>query len=132
MSGLLVVGAGPGIGTSVARRFGTAGMRVGLVARSQASIDAALATLAGAGVERAAGATADAAREPELRGALDRLTDLHGVPDVVVYNAGLIRADRPGELDYDGHRHAYAVNVLGALATAAHLAPRWARPAAAP
>ena len=33
MAGVVIVGTGPGIGTSVARRFGTVGMRVGLVDR---------------------------------------------------------------------------------------------------
>ena len=51
MAGVVIVGAGPGIGTSVARRFGTAGLPVGLIARSAASIDTARATLAAAGVD---------------------------------------------------------------------------------
>lgn len=123
MSGLIVVGTGPGIATSVARRFGRAGMPVALLARSGASIDAARAALAEAGVEQVTGTTADAAREAELRGALDRLVEQQGVPEAVVYNAGLIRADRPGDLGHEGHQQAYAINVLGALTTAAHLAP---------
>ena len=122
MAGLLIVGTGPGIATSVARRFGTAGMPVALLARSQASIDAAVAALARAGVEQVAATTADAARESDLRAALDRLVAQHGVPEVVVYNAGLIQADRPGELSHERHQQAYAVNVLGALTTASHLA----------
>ena len=125
MAGLLIVGTGPGIATSVARRFGAEGMPVGLVARTQTSIDAATGTLEEAGV-KAVGVTADAAREAELRAALDQLVDRLGVPEVVVYNAGLIRFDKPGELSHEEHQHAYAVNVLGALTTAAHLAPAMA------
>src|SRR5687767_13485325 len=98
MAGLLIVGTGPGIATSVARRFGVTGMRVGLIARSRASIDAAVATLAEAGVEDVSGTSAEAARAAELKQPLDDLVEQHGVPDVVVYNAGLIQADRPGEL----------------------------------
>jgi hypothetical protein len=40
MAGVVIVGAGPGIATSVARRFAVAGMPAGLVARTEASIDA--------------------------------------------------------------------------------------------
>jgi NAD(P)-dependent dehydrogenase (short-subunit alcohol dehydrogenase family) len=122
MAGVVIVGAGPGIGTSVARRFGQAGMRVGLVARTAASIESARAALAEAGVD-AAGAMADAAQGTQVTAALDALTGQLGVPEVLVYNAGLIRADRPGELGQEGHLAAYAINVLGALTSAAHLAP---------
>lgn len=125
MTGAVIVGAGPGIGAAVARRFASAGLPVGLIARSVASIDATRATLAGTGVQVAA-ATADAAQESELAAALDAVTGRLGVPDALVYNAGLIQRDRPAELDYRRHLAAYAVNVLGALAAAARLAPAMA------
>ena len=50
-----------------------------------------------------------------------------GVPAVLVYNAALIRADRPGELRYAQHQSAYAINVLGAITSATHLAPQMAK-----
>lgn len=126
MAGVVIVGTGPGIATSVARRFGAAGLPVALLARSRASIETATAALAAAGVTNVTGATADAAREAELVAALDRLAGRAGVPEALVYNAGLIRADRPGELSHALHQEAYAINVLGALTAAAHLAPRMA------
>jgi NAD(P)-dependent dehydrogenase (short-subunit alcohol dehydrogenase family) len=49
-----------------------------------------------------------------LRAAVER----HGVPEVVVYNVGLIQADAPGELTTEQHQYAYSINVLGALTTA--------------
>ena len=125
MPGAFIVGAGQGIGTSVARRFATAGMPVGLISRTAASIDTARAALAAADVA-VAGATADAAREDQLKAALDALSWQLGVPEALVYNAGLIRRDRPGELSRQQHFAAYAVNVLGALTAAVHLAPAMA------
>jgi NAD(P)-dependent dehydrogenase (short-subunit alcohol dehydrogenase family) len=122
MAAVLIVGAGPGIGASVARRFGTAGLPVGFIARSAAGIDSARATLAAAGLE-AAGAIADAGQEAQLTAALDALVGQLGVPQVLVYNAGLVRTDRPGELSRQQYLDAYAVNVLGALTSAVHLAP---------
>jgi NAD(P)-dependent dehydrogenase (short-subunit alcohol dehydrogenase family) len=126
MAGAVIVGTGPGLGTSVARRFGTTGMRVGLIARSQASIHATGAELDAAGVTSVP-AIADATREGQLTAALDALTRELGVPEVLVYNAALIRRDRPGELSHRQHSNAYAVNVLGALTSATHLAPAMAR-----
>jgi len=52
MAGAVIIGVGPGIGTSVARRFATAGMPLGLIARTAATVDAAraaVAAMAGAG-----------------------------------------------------------------------------------
>jgi NAD(P)-dependent dehydrogenase (short-subunit alcohol dehydrogenase family) len=125
MPGVLIVGTGPGIATSVASRFGVSGMPVGLVARSQESIDRACASLAQMGVD-AIGTTADAAQEAQLKTALDILVGTLGVPDVLVYNAGLIQYDRPGELGHERHLAAYATNVLGALTAVSHLAPAMA------
>ena len=125
MTGVVIVGAGPGIATSVARRFAAAGMPAGLIARTEASIDATRQALAGTGVA-VAGATADAGQDDELTRALDILTGQLGVPDALVYNAGLIRRDRPGELDRQQHVTAYAINVLGAMTAAVHVAPAMA------
>src|SRR4029077_4439679 len=50
-----------------------------------------------------AGATADAGQDDQLTAALDALTGRLGVPEALVYNAGLIRRDRPGELSREQH-----------------------------
>src|SRR5512135_3560014 len=124
---VFIIGAGPGIGTSVARRFAAAGMPAGLIARTAATVDAARAavTAAAPGVP-VADAIADAGQDDQLTAALDALTGRLGVPAALVYNAGLIRRDRPGELDRERHLAAYAINVLGALTAAVHLAPAMA------
>jgi NAD(P)-dependent dehydrogenase (short-subunit alcohol dehydrogenase family) len=121
----LIIGAGPGIGTAVARRFAREGLPVTVVARSRETVDRAVAAVEAAGAETL-GLRADAADERALRGALDQAADAHGLPDVLVYNAGLIRADRPGELSVREHQEAWAINVVGAITAAGHLAPRMA------
>jgi short-subunit dehydrogenase len=125
MAGVVIVGAGPGIATSVARRFAAGGMPVGLVARTEASIDATREALAATNVA-VAGATADAGQDDQLTAALDILTWQLGVPSALIYNAGLIRHDRPGELSREQYLTAYAVNVLGAMTAAVHVAPAMA------
>ncbi len=126
MAGAIVIGAGPGIGVSVARRFAREGLPVGVVARSRRTVDDALAAVTAAGVP-AVGVTADVADEQLLRKGLDELTGELGVPDVVVYNAAVIQRDGLGELDAAGHLDAWAVNVVGAITTAAHVLPGMAQ-----
>jgi NAD(P)-dependent dehydrogenase (short-subunit alcohol dehydrogenase family) len=122
VAGAIVIGAGSGIGAAVVRRLAREGMQVGAIARSQATVDHALATLNGNGF----GVTADVTDEAGLRGALDAIITRHGVPDVLVYNAALIQSDPFGALSPQGHLDAYAVNVVGAITAIAHVAPRMA------
>src|SRR3954469_2910667 len=96
MTSVAIVGAGPGIGASVARRFAREGLAVGLIARSPQTIEATRATLPGGA--RSTAAVADAADEVAMRAALDAVAAELGPIGVLVYNAGLIRQDVPGEL----------------------------------
>ncbi|GIH77185.1 SDR family NAD(P)-dependent oxidoreductase [Planobispora longispora] len=125
MSGAVIIGAGPGIGQAVARRFAREGMPITLVARSDRTLRAAAEAVAPSGVPVVAFA-ADGADREALRAALDGAAAEHGLPDVVVYNAAIIQADAPGELSVRGHLEAWAVNVVGALNAAAHVAPAMA------
>lgn len=124
MSTVFVIGAGPGIGTAVARRFAREGFDVGLLARSPGTLSRAASSVGSA--TRVATAAADVTDEAALHAALARLVEDLGVPDVLVYNAAVIRADGIGDLDAAGHRDAWAVNVVGAISTAAFLLPRMA------
>ncbi len=142
MSGAVVIGAGPAIGQAVARRFARAGMPVALIARSRRTVDEGARALgttggapeAGAGTRaggehgaRVAALTADVSDEAALRAALDAAADRFAPPDVVVYNAAIVRPDRVGELSARDHLDACAVNVVGAHTAAAHVAPAMAR-----
>lgn len=120
MAGAVVIGAGPGIGQSVARRFAAEGLPVALVARRRETMSA----MDGAA---ALALAADSTDETALRAALDQAAQELGPPEVVVYNAALIQADAPGELSVRAHQDAWAVNVVGALNAAAHVAPAMAR-----
>jgi NAD(P)-dependent dehydrogenase (short-subunit alcohol dehydrogenase family) len=125
MPAVIVIGAGPGIGASVARRFAREGFDVGVIARSRATVDAALASVAET-APTARGAIADAADEDALRRALDELMGEIGVPDALVYNAALIRGDSIADLKTAEHLEAWSVNVVGAIHAAAHVLPRMA------
>jgi NAD(P)-dependent dehydrogenase (short-subunit alcohol dehydrogenase family) len=120
-----LIGAGPGIGRSVARRFAEEGFDIGLVARSSRSLDAVARDVSESGT-RPVGVTADAADEAGLRDALDHLERELGTPEIVVYNAAVIQWDALGDLTLREHLDAWAVNVGGAITAAAHLGPRMA------
>lgn len=80
----VVIGAGPGLGMSIAHRFGRAGYAVALVSRGAARHAAYLAALADAGVEAAAFA-ADVRDRDALLGALAAVTERFGRIDTVYY-----------------------------------------------
>ena len=103
----LIVGAGPGISASAARRFAAAGLKVGLAARSVEK----LAPLAGEiGAETFAVDASDPAGVARL---FEEADGRIGEPDVVLYNAsGRVRG-RIVELDPDAVRQALAVSAFG-------------------
>ncbi|MCX4750548.1 SDR family NAD(P)-dependent oxidoreductase [Kitasatospora sp. NBC_01287] len=126
MPGLVIVGAGPGLGAAVAARFGREGLPVAAIARSQA-VDEVAATVGTRTSVPVLALRADSSDRAALHAALDIAVDAHGVPDVLVYNAAIIRSDRPGELNTQQHLDAWSVNVLGAMDAVTHLAPQMAR-----
>lgn len=125
MHGAVIIGAGPGIGRAVARRFARERLPVALIARGERTLREAAEAVAPSGVPVAT-RVADSTDEDGLRTALDEVSAELGPPDAVVYNAALIQADAPGGLPAGAHLDAWAVNVIGALTAAAHVAPAMA------
>lgn len=81
---IAVFGAGPGMGRSVARRFGREGFQVALVARNPARLDAFTGELAADGIT-AAGFTGDLADRDALPGMIEAITARLGPIDVLEY-----------------------------------------------
>ena len=125
MAGAIIIGVGPGIGLSVARRFAREGMPVSVLALSRGTVDAAADALR-ADSKDVTGLVADVADEAALRAALDAAAGRNGAPDVLVYNAGVVRRDRLGDLSAAELLATWAVNVGGAVTTAAYAGPRMA------
>lgn len=83
----VIVGAGPGLGAALGRRFARASMNVVLACRRPGRIDTLAAEFSGIGhcvQARACDASDEAAVEKLFEGVAEDF----GVPDVVVYNAG--------------------------------------------
>ena len=119
MGTIVVFGAGPGLGMSIAHRFGREGHRVALVSRGDARHAGYLADLAARGVEAAA-YTADVRDPASLTAAIEAIGD----PEIVYYGpAALDPADHPTpitEADSDAVRQAMtwvyaAVDVVQAV-----------------
>jgi NADP-dependent 3-hydroxy acid dehydrogenase YdfG len=79
---LLVVGAGPGVGAAVARRFGREGHAVGLVARNRDRLDTMARQLQDDGIT-AAFATGDVRDASAVRDAIDALEARLGPAEVL-------------------------------------------------
>ncbi len=124
MPGAIIIGAGPGIGASVAQRLAREGLAVAVIARSDATVASVLSALTDA---ETLAVSVDVTDEVALRAALDRVVDRFGIPDLLVYNAALIQWDSFGELTAQQHLAAWAVNVVGAITAVAHLGPRMAQ-----
>ncbi|MFD8870549.1 SDR family NAD(P)-dependent oxidoreductase [Streptomyces sp. NPDC059590] len=90
MPTIAIVGAGPGLGLSIARVFGGHGFDVALVSRSKDKLDALVAELAEAGIA-AEGFPADVADSAQLATALERAIARFGRIDVLEFSphAGL-------------------------------------------
>ncbi len=121
---VLVVGAGPGIGAAVARRFGREGYRVGLVARDCGRLDLLVHELEAAGVHAAA-AAADARRPEHLQVAVRELAVRLGPARVLCFSplpdVGLIKPvldTSPQDL-----LASLELNVVGAAAAVAQVLP---------
>jgi NAD(P)-dependent dehydrogenase (short-subunit alcohol dehydrogenase family) len=82
---IAVVGAGPGLGLAIARRFGREGFQVALISRTQSKLDALAAELAADGIE-AAGFAGDVLDRPSLRAAVDAAAERFGRIDVLEYS----------------------------------------------
>ena len=113
---LLLIGAGPGVGASVIRRFGREGFRSTLIARGETIEQLATELRSdGLGIEAM---SLDIADLDGYRAALDRIFRAPGAPGVIVYNAAL---PDPGEIldtSVERLRTAYDVDVIGAVVAA--------------
>ncbi|GAB6902556.1 SDR family NAD(P)-dependent oxidoreductase [Kineosporia succinea] len=90
MTTLAIVGAGPGVGAAVARRFGAEGFDVALISRTSARLDALAAELAAEGI-RARGFAADVTAPDSVAVALNRAADVFGPIDVLQYSPSVDR-----------------------------------------
>jgi short-subunit dehydrogenase len=119
---LLLVGAGPGLGIAIARRFGVGGYGITLVARDTDRLDELADNLADTGAEIDT-FSADASDPEGLRARMSALYRRHGAPGLVIYNAVMGAPDQLLSSSVAHLQEAYAVDVIGAIVVAQVAAP---------
>ncbi|HWF16995.1 MAG TPA: SDR family NAD(P)-dependent oxidoreductase [Acidimicrobiales bacterium] len=119
---LLLVGAGPGLGMAVARRFADEGYRVTLVARSTDGLRDLAASLADTGAQIDTIA-ADASDSEGLRARMADLYNEQGAPGLIIYNAVVGAPDTLLSSSVEHLHTAYAVDVIGAIVVTQVAAP---------
>jgi short-subunit dehydrogenase len=119
---LLLVGAGPGLGMAVARRFAGGGYRVTLVARSTDGLRDLADGLADTGAQIDT-IVADVSDAEGLRARMTELYDEQGAPGVIIYNAVMGAPDTLLSSSAEHLQTAYAVDVIGAIVVTQVAAP---------
>ena len=112
---IVVVGAGPGIGNAVARRFGKGGYEVVLISRNQRNLD----TYKEKFEELQIPVSVYAADVTDIKGydeTIERIRADHGDPNVVVYNVGITAKEEEPFPVADVMSH-FAADVAGAYET---------------
>jgi short-subunit dehydrogenase len=119
---LLLVGAGPGLGLAVARRFAVGGYRVTLVARSASGLGGLTGSLSDTGAE--IGTIGADASDPEgMRARMTQLYHGEGAPGLIIYNAVMGAPDHLLSASVEHLQAAYAVDVISAIVVAQVAAP---------
>lgn len=114
-----VVGAGPGIGAAVARRFAREGFRVGLIGRHAETLEPIARELQGAVV-----APADAGDAASLAAAFARIREQAGDPSVLVYNTpGPFKMAGILEISSEEFESAWRASAFGAFHAAREVLP---------
>jgi len=119
---LLLIGAGPGLGMAIARRFAVGGYRVTLVARSADRLGDLADSLSETGAEIGT-VEADAGDPEGLRARMTELYRGEGAPGVIIYNAVMGAPDQLLTANPAHLQAAYAVDVIGAIVVAQVVAP---------
>ena len=117
---ILVVGAGPGVSASVARRFAREGYDAALLGREEDAVATLAAELRARGV-RVETRVADVTDVEGARAALTGLAQTHGRVDVLHFNPSAFREKDPLELEVGELLEDVALGV-GALLTAVQAA----------
>lgn len=113
---IAIIGAGPGVAMAIARRFGSNGFNVALLARSEAKLSSLVASLNAEGIAAAA-FTADVMDRAGLAQALQQVIRHFGSIDVLEYGpAPSMETMRTvAATDADAATYQFEFNVLGAI-----------------
>jgi NAD(P)-dependent dehydrogenase (short-subunit alcohol dehydrogenase family) len=118
---LLLIGAGPGVGAAIARRFGREGFRATLISRGE-GLDATAASLRDEGMD-VSPLVSDVEDLEGYRATLRTLYEAPDAPGVLVYNASMLVPDGILTSTVEHLREAHDIDVIGAVVAAQIAAP---------
>ncbi|CAN5416619.1 SDR family NAD(P)-dependent oxidoreductase [soil metagenome] len=120
MATCVILGAGKGIGQSVAKQFKSRGYHIALCARNQEK----LAELAQELGEDSSTWAVDVATAENLKQVLAEIASKHGEIEVLIYNAYSAEPGKGSTLDVEKFNQSLFVNASGALVAAQAVAPK--------
>jgi len=125
MPTIAIIGAGPGLGLALARRFGREGFAVALIARNPATLETLVSDLDARGI-RAAAFVADAGDPAAIGRALDDARSRFGSVDVLEfspYSAGPGSMVSPVDVTLEALRPVVESHLYGAVAAIENVLP---------
>lgn len=111
---IVIIGAGPGIGQSVAEKFGTEGFSVALISRRKEKLEKVRNELAGKGIDAHA-FVGDAGDAESMKDAFNQIWEIWEHIDVVHYNAAKLKMVNIANETADGLTRDFKVNVAGVM-----------------
>lgn len=118
----VIVGAGPGLGIHMARRFAQEGFDLALISRHQEKLNTLTETLNSEGYT-AQGFAADAAIEQNLTSAFDQVSQWNHKIGVLIYNAAAMNSDNIVDLTPSSMMNNMAINLCGAICSVNQVLP---------
>ena len=118
----VIVGAGPGLGLNIARRFAQGGFDIALISRDQGKLDGLAGKLNLEG-HRAQGFAANAAVEQELESAFSRITEWNRNIGSLIYNAAAMTPDDVLDMTPGSMTDKMALNLGGAICSVNQVLP---------
>ncbi|WP_405152336.1 SDR family NAD(P)-dependent oxidoreductase [Paenibacillus sp. FSL K6-0108] len=121
---IAIIGAGPGLGFSLAKTFGKHGFCIAMVSRSQDKLNQYAEQLNGMGIE-AKGFAADITNKMQLTAAFQQIRNTFGTIDVVEFSPhnGNVQVTPVLETRDESAHHIFSNVVIGAINTARQVVP---------
>lgn len=118
-----LVGIGSGLGMSIAKKFGSEGYQIAMLARRQHALEQYAKELEEQGV-KAYGFSADASNTDSLVNAFEQIQQTLGQSEVLIYNAAALRQGYPMSITAEDLVQDFKVNVAGVLTCVQQVIPQ--------
>lgn len=124
MKNIVIVGAGPGLGMSIAKKFGKNGFRVALIARNEEKLNQLVIELEQLGIE-AASFQADILNKDQISLAFTTIKEKYGFIDVVEYSPtpSIDTVTNALDVTEENALYQFQFNVLGAISSIREVLP---------